>query len=233
MASLPQVRFAMYDVTVRSSGAQFYVSRDADQRAEFGFSVGNAIGDVADTWPVVVRPYFAETTVKLADGYAVSLWPVLNATWNGVAAWMRYGPQSAVAAATPSPAPIPQPSGEPQIIETVRSLGRSLYDVTYAGESVCPSGVAARLFHLTPRDRSSDHPATDVTIEARSFFICRIRFELHENAFVERGGHIELDLRMIGAYPFVDESFIDFQTRRAFGNNHIVISGVYRRVTII
>lgn len=233
MASLQQPRYVMYDVTVRSTGAQFYVSRDADGRAEVGFSVGDAIGAVVDTWPVVVRPYFALTTLKLGDGYAISQWPVLNATWNGVAAWMRYGPQSAVAAATPAPAPLLQASGEPRVIETVRSLGRSIYNVHYTGETTCPSGSAAKQFHLTPRGDSGEHPATDISIDASEFFVCRIRFELRQNSFVERGGHIELDLRMHGPYPFVDASSIDFQTRRAFGNDHIVISGAYRNVTII
>lgn len=232
MASLPAPRIAMYNVTVRSQGAQFYVSRDADGRVEFGFSVGSAIGDTNDTWPVMVLPEDAVTRVKLSDGFALSSWPVLNATWNGVAAWMRYGPQSDVAPATPLPQPLPQASGAPSVIETVRSLGRSFYDVAYVGAGACPSGEAARQFHLTPRDRSQEHPATDVTIEESSFFICRIRFELQPNSFVEPRGHIDLYLKRYGVYPFVDQSFIDFQTRRAFGNNHIVIATVYRDVTL-
>ncbi len=234
MARLPQPRVAMYEVSVRSEGAEFYVSRDADRRAEFGFSVGEGIGATVNSWPVMVQTRDATTRVLLSDGYVESQTPVMNATWNGVAAWMRYGPQGEVPSATPTPAPLPLPSGErPPVIETVRALGRSIYNVDYTGAGECAGGVPARRFHLSPRDNDAEHPATDVTIDESTLFVCKVRFELRPNAFIERGGHVELFLKRYGPYALIDQSVIEFQSRRAFGNQHIVIAASYGKVTLI
>ena len=224
MAALPQPALVSYDAVVRASGATFYVAREPQSgHAEFGFSVGSALGDTTQWWPVVVRTADNTTSVKLPDAYAVTRFPALNATWGGIDSWMRFGMQEA---ATPAAAiaPVPNAKGsgeEPPVIAVVRSLGAGSYRVRDGGSHACDDGGAGHLFHLSPRDDPLHHPATDVTVDESTQIICTIRFEIQRSDLVERDGYVELHLSAFGPYYMVTRGEISFLAGRKVGHQRI------------
>jgi hypothetical protein len=224
MSKLPQPQLVSYDVVARASGATFYVSRDPQNgEAEFGFSVGPALGDTSQWWPVLVRTT-DNTTSVLLDGTAraVTHFPALNATWGGIDAWMRFG----MAPSTPAPLPSPgassnTTSADYPVIAVVRSLDLGIYRVRDGGATRCADKSPARLLHLTAREDPSRHPATDVTVQTSTQTVCAIRFELERSDLVDRNGHVELYISQVGPYYLVDRGEISFDAGPRFGRQHV------------
>lgn len=224
MARLPQPPLVAYDVVARASGAAFYVTRDPGTgEAEFGFSVGSALGDTNDWWPVLVRTSDTTTSVRLNQTYAVTRFPALNATWGGIDSWMRFGMQEAQTPA-PSPSPVAEASRDPnapRVIAVVRSLGLSIYRVNDGGKATCDDGSSGRLLHLTAREDGSRHPATDVTVDAATDTICTIRFHIERSELVDRDGYVELHLAPVESYYLVKRGEISFTAGPRLGRQHI------------
>ena len=224
MNALPQAALVSYEAVARASGAQFYVSRDpATGEAEFGFSVGSALGDTDERWPVIVRTADDTTSVRLTEAYARTRFPALNATWGGIDSWMRFGMQEpALPSTTAEPAVTPQrASSAPPVIAVVRSLGLSVYRVSDAGMTTCDGGAPARRLRLTPRDDRSHHPATDLAIDTASGLICTIRFQIEHSDLVDRDGYVELHLASVGRYYLVTRGEISFTSGYRLGRQFV------------
>lgn len=229
MARLPQPSLVSYDVFARASGATFYVSRDPQTgEAEFGFSVGSALGDTSQWWPVLVRTSDNTTSVLLEGARAVTRFPALNATWGGIDSWMRFGMQ----AATPPPAPAPETplAGSLPVIADVHSLDPGVYRVSDGGTTTCGDNTPARLLHLTARRDPAHHPATDVGVQTSTHTICTIRFELERSDLVDRNGFVELYFARIGSYYLVDRGEISFDAGPKLGRQHVRLFLDYARI---
>ncbi len=223
MSRLPEPPLVSYDVVVRASGATFYVSRDPENgEAEFGFSVGPALGDTSARWPVVVRTNDNATSVLLDNARAVTHFPAFNATWGGIDAWMRFGMASAtpVPSASP-PAPASSRAEDYRVIAVVRSLDLGIYRVRDGGTTNCDDKSPARLLHLTARDNASRHPATDISVQTATQTICTIRFELERSELVGRNGYVQLYIKQLGSYYLVDRGEISFDAGPKLGRRHV------------
>ncbi len=232
MTDLPQPSLVSYDVVVRASGAAFYVSRDPHTgEAEFGFSVGTALGDTSAWWPVLVRTRDNTTSVRLDEARAVTRFPALNATWNGLDAWMRFGMKEA----TPLPSagvasPANGSTGVWPEIAVVRALDLGIYRVSDGGMTTCADDSPARLLHLTARDDASRHPATDISVQTSTQTICTIRFGLERSDLVDRNGRVELHLARVGSYYLVDRGEISFDAGPRLGRQHVRLFLDYARI---
>ena len=232
MAGLPQPSLVSYDVIVRATGATFYVSRDPQSgEAEFGFSVGPALGDTSQWWPVLVRTRDNMTSVLLDSMRAVTRYPALNATWGGIDSWMRFGMQDATPAPVSAPlAPVDAPAARLPVIAVVRSLDPGIYRVSDGGRTRCADKTPARLLHLVARENPSQHPATDIGIQTSTQTVCTIRFELERSDLVDRNGYVELYIAQVGSYYLVHRSEIAFDAGPRLGRQHVRLFLDYARI---
>ncbi len=227
MNGVPQPPYVEYEVVVRASGAQFYVTRDPlTGNAEYGFSVGRALGNTDKRWNVVVRNRDEVSAVKLGDTYAATRFPGLNATWGGIDDWMRFGINGRVA--TPEPSPSAQPLASPAateapVIAIVHALVAPDYRVSGGGPATCDGGSAARRFYLRARSDPYRHPATDVTVDDATHAICTIRFELVHNDVVDRDGFVELHLTKSAGVYVVGRGEISFIAQPKLGGGRVRI----------
>lgn len=224
--------YVSYEVVVRAHGAQYYVTRDPTSgKAEFGFSVGRALGDTDHRWNVVVRTADETTSVALPGAYAVTAFPVLNATWGGIDAWMRFGIRGrdarpadrrpAAAATTPA---VPT-------IAVVHALSAPAYAVSGGGSSTCDGGAPARRFFLRARYDATRHPATDITIDDATRTICTIRFQLQRNEIVSGNAYVELHLQPLHGVFIVKRGEIAFDPNPRLGARRIRLFIDYVGVT--
>ena len=222
MSKLPEPALVSYDVVVRAAGATFYISRDPQNgEAEFGFSVGPALGDTSQLWPVVVRTSDNATSVLLDKTRAVTHFPAFNATWGGIDSWMRFGMASATPAPSASSAPGGSAASDYRVIAVVRSLDLGIYRVRDGGPTTCDDNSPARLLHLVARDDPSRHPATDISVQNDSQTICTIRFELERSELVGRNGYVQLYMKQVGPYYLVDRGEIAFDAGPKLGRQHV------------
>lgn len=220
MNGVAQPAYVSYEVVVRATGAQYYIARDpVTGNAEYGFSVGHALGETDNRWNVYVRTRDETTVVQFPGAYALTRFPVLNATWGGIDDWMRFG--IAGRASTPAPAPSPVSSPASPVIAVVHSLSAPEYAVRGGEASTCDGGAAARIFHLRPKFDAYHHPATDVTIADATHAICTIRFELQHNGVVDRDGFVELHLHTIDGVYLVKRGEISFIASPRLGGGRV------------
>jgi len=237
MVRLPQPALVTYTATIFATGQTFYVSRDpSTSDAEFGFAIGDALGENTASWPVRVRTSDAVTSITLEDGNdAVTVYPIFDATWNGAYRWLRYGfggggPPPSVAAA-PSASPDEAPSSSPEalgVIAVVQSIGTSSYGVQDWGDGKCETGALGRRIHLIAQREPDAHPATDVTIDVATGDICTIRFELRRTQFFNLTGSVELHYARVGDYLLASDGFMRLNSDIAgIGRRRVDISILY------
>ena len=224
MNGIPQPAYVSYQVVVRAAHAQYDVVRDAQTgRAEYGFSIGDALGDTDRRWDAIVRTRDGTTAVKLGDTYATSNFPILNATWSGIDDWLRFGIDGRPATPEPRGVPAASPSPDVRTIAVVHSLSAPAYLVSGGSSAGCDGNVPGRIYYLRAKYDPFRHPATDVTVDDASGTICTIRFALQRNGVVDRDGYAELHLRRSNGAVLVDRGEIAFVPKRPLGNRRVRI----------
>lgn len=224
MNGVAQPPYVSYEVVVRATGAQYYIIRDPiTGNAEYGFSVGHALGETDNRWNVYVRTRDETTAVQFPNAYAITHFPVLNATWGGIDDWMRFGIAGRAATRVPEATPSPVASTGARVIAVVHAFSTPEYDVRGGEAAMCDNGSAGRIFYLRAKFDPYRHPATDVTVDNATHTVCTIRFELQHNDIVDRDGFVELHLAKTGGVYMVRRGEISFVARPKLGGSRVRI----------
>ncbi|HVA28031.1 MAG TPA: hypothetical protein VNF68_07610 [Candidatus Baltobacteraceae bacterium] len=237
MVDLPEPALVSYTVTVFATGQSFYVSRDPESGdAEFGFAIGDALGDTKASWPVRVRAADATTIITLDGDDAVTTYPLFDATWDGAYRWLRYGFEGSIPATpTPSTPPSEAPSATPSptpaplgVIAVVQAINTGAYSVQDRGSEPCENGHLGRHIHLAARGDGDAHPATDLTVDTTTGDICTMRFELRRTQFFALRGSVEIHYERVGAYLLASDGRIRLHSDiQGVGRRRIDVSFVY------
>jgi hypothetical protein len=148
------------------------------------------------------------SALTLEDGIARSDSPLYDPTWNGAAAFARYGLHPPPA---PSSAPVPATPGSNgmPVIGGVSVFTVAFYRLADGGAAVCPNGAAAEAVHLVAFRDPNTHPLTDVVIENQTQRMCSMRFQLHIDGAVAYAPVVELHFAMVQDYYLSTDGFID------------------------
>ncbi|HEX8806987.1 MAG TPA: hypothetical protein VF741_08555 [Candidatus Aquilonibacter sp.] len=155
--------------------------------------------------------------------------PMLNATWQGIDDWIRYGfdgyPDTDSSPPSASPAP---DTGNLKVIAAVSSFGLAYYRATDGPDESCANGDAGHVINLAPLGDPYAHPLRSVTIDRADGLFCTV----HLIAPARDPGYtsiayVALHLGEVSGYCFVLDEAIDlFATApmRADQRSHATIT---------
>ena len=168
---------------------------------------------------IAIVPVGTRYTATLQNGdVAASQRPFLNASWDGIDEWIRYGvggpPENAIAPTLPSP----EATNEPHVIAVVTSFGLANYRVRDIGPATCANGDPAHAVQLIARGDGLAHPLNYAAIDERTQLFCTLRFNapIQTDPGVSAHASVELHLAQIGGYYLISDELVE-ATGRFFG----------------
>ena len=233
MVNLPEPPVVSYTATIHATGSRFYVSVEPETGlAEFGFSIGSALGVNSASWLVSVQTANAITRVDLDGTAAVTRYPIFDATWWGAYVWLRYG-FNGRSLATPSPSTSPtELESELGIIAVVRAIDPGAYRIIDRGNDTCENGDAARHMRLVAYSDPDRYPASDITIDVKTNDICTMGFDLRPTQFLAQTGNVQLHFTNVNGYPLVTDGRIQMSTKfHGLGKRKVEFDLQYTNVT--
>ncbi|HEY1884303.1 MAG TPA: hypothetical protein VGG51_14840 [Candidatus Cybelea sp.] len=224
---------AQYRTKIFASGMKFDVRPyHGEARLAIGYGAGMRSSEEFDS------QYSASTgdvTTLIGATPSTVRIPLFNPTWNGIAAWMKYGfdgpsagsdSSSGKPAATPSPVPTASPNAL-QTIATVTAIDPGGYEITDGGSAACSDGAPGHKLLLKPLRDPGRHPLTSVIVDTRTMRFCTMDFRLGADSALSFTGAFELHLGDVAGNWLVKDGLADFRIRVlgiSSSHTHVVFS---------
>jgi hypothetical protein len=152
-----------------------------------------------------------EYTVERSDRHMMhSHVSLLNATWQGIDSWIRYGYEGPDSPPPATPAPKAAGPTDLRVISVVESFGLAFYNASDGGTERCVNGDAGQVIRLSPRGDAMQHPLRAVTIDDATGLFCTMHFDVPAMAWGawDAIAHVALHLSEVDGYYVVqDEIF--------------------------
>jgi hypothetical protein len=151
----------------------------------------------------VARDY-ASYGVQLGSEEARTRLPMLNATWQGIDDWIRYGFDGDPHHATPAPSASPSPGAQNmRVIATVSSFGLAYYHARFGAPEPCANKDEGQVIDLAPVGDPYAHPLRSVTIDRSTGVFCTMHFIAPASAPFGYSAVANVTLRLADANDFL------------------------------
>lgn len=176
MRETRQPELLAYRAHLSVPNGAIYASRTSKGYLYLRFGQGD-FGDSDATFYLRVARDDASYSVQLGSAVARTRLPMLNATWQGIDDWIRYGFDGDPNRATPEPSASPTPDAQNiKVIATVSSFGLAYYRARFGAPKPCANNDDGQEIDLSPVGDPYAHPLRSVTIDRSTGVFCTMRF---------------------------------------------------------